>query len=1022
MKLLLAIALLVLVLVLVLVPVQWEMSVSGSDSVQCREEERLALLHINASLSFAIHSLDGKWEGMECCRWERVTCNPTTGHVTELDLGMYFHGDDWSDYERGILVNATLFLPLHQLRSLSLYAHGIYNFTNGAGLETWSNLTKLEILDLNDNFLDGSIIYDLAGVPSLHELYLFGNNINNSLPIKGFESWSNLTKLEILDLSENNLPTSIISSLAKVSSLRALYLDFNSIGGNINFPIKELINALNLEVVSLMGSIDSGSSLDLGYCSSLKALSLADNNLNDTSSLEGLCQLKNLAELDLSNNNFSGNLSLCMGNLSSLKLVDLSDNHLEINFPSSIFERLVSLRYLSLSGNQLEGTLSMRLFFNHTNLEFLRLSTSTSNFRVEVVNLPFQLQDLQLANCILDVEPTFLYSQHKLRELDLSNSRSKGHLSDVLWFLLENNPNLITLDLHKNFFTGPLQLLFLTHEKLSELDISNNHLSEELPANISMKLPNLISLNLSKNYFHGPLPLISTNNIYILDLSFNNLTNDIQNNFPRIRPNILSILNLSFNKFYGSFTSSFNFTQAARLLINDNNISGEIPFSICNTSFNVLDLSNNELNGVLPDCIGNARQYHHVYPIMLKLSGNNLEGSLPLEICVAPNLWLLDLSDNKFSGSIPPCSNHSDLQIVDLSQNNLTGNFPLTWLNISNIYSIDIQENHLFGELPSWIGKESTLRMLQARENLFGGPIPLQICQLKYLRILDLSHNNLSGEIPSCIINMGSTADDSSSLGIVDVWITGAELNFSDDNFLLRTAYFASLDVIESKNFGLELMSKGRLDFYLKEILLIMCIIDLSSNKLVGSIPEDIGRMNSLITLNLSNNHLSGAIPNSISNLHQLESMDLSHNSLTGEIPRELTKLTSLESFSVAYNNLSGPILGVEAQFSTFDNSSYEGNPNLCGPPMSKSCVVALDTTQLSLNEMSDDRRYEGTNFLIFFCSFCLFFMVSFWCFIVVLYFKRYWRYVLFTLVDRYGDMIYVKVVLSTRKIGAART
>ena len=44
-----------------------EVCVRGSDSVQCREEERLALIHINASISFPIHSLEGKWEGKECC-------------------------------------------------------------------------------------------------------------------------------------------------------------------------------------------------------------------------------------------------------------------------------------------------------------------------------------------------------------------------------------------------------------------------------------------------------------------------------------------------------------------------------------------------------------------------------------------------------------------------------------------------------------------------------------------------------------------------------------------------------------------------------------------------------------------------------------------------------------------------------------------------------------------------------------------------------------------------------------------
>jgi hypothetical protein len=122
-----------LLALMLLILVQWEnVCVSGSnsdsESVQCREEERLALLHINASIRFPIHSLDGKWEGKECCRWDRVTCNPITGHVTQLDLGVYNDDVHWLDNFYGsILLNASMFLPLRQLRSLSLSGHRIYN-------------------------------------------------------------------------------------------------------------------------------------------------------------------------------------------------------------------------------------------------------------------------------------------------------------------------------------------------------------------------------------------------------------------------------------------------------------------------------------------------------------------------------------------------------------------------------------------------------------------------------------------------------------------------------------------------------------------------------------------------------------------------------------------------------------------------------------------------------------------------------------------------------------------------------
>ena len=92
----------------------------------------------------------------------------------------------------------------------------------------------------------------------------------------------------------------------------------------------------------------------------------------------------------------------------------------------------------------------------------------------------------------------------------------------------------------------------------------------------------------------------------------------------------------------------------------------------------------------------------------------------------------------------------------------------------------------------------------------------------------------------------------------------------------------------------------------------------------------------------MSHNQLTGSIPKTLSNLTELESLDLSHNSLSGEIPPQLIELNFLAVFSVAYNNLSGRTLDRKAQFGTFDASSYEGNPFLCGLPSEKDCTQKI--------------------------------------------------------------------------------
>ena len=60
-------------------------------------------------------------------------------------------------------------------------------------------MTKLEILDLSVNQLEGSIMYDLAGVPSLRTLDLSYNYINDSLAING-------NKIKLINDLFNELP------------------------------------------------------------------------------------------------------------------------------------------------------------------------------------------------------------------------------------------------------------------------------------------------------------------------------------------------------------------------------------------------------------------------------------------------------------------------------------------------------------------------------------------------------------------------------------------------------------------------------------------------------------------------------------------------------------------------------------------------------------------------------------------------------------------------------------------------
>lgn len=85
--------------------------------------------------------------------------------------------------------------------------------------------------------------------------------------------------------------------------------------------------------------------------------------------------------------------------------------------------------------------------------------------------------------------------------------------------------------------------------------------------------------------------------------------------------------------------------------------------------------------------------------------------------------------------------------------------------------------------------------------------------------------------------------------------------------------------------------------------------LQLSQNNLYGAIPEGIGNLTSLVSLNISFDFLTGPIPRSIGQLERLRVLALQFLLLQGRIPDEIGNLTSLELLQLTHNALTGSVI-----------------------------------------------------------------------------------------------------------------
>ncbi|KAJ1256929.1 hypothetical protein BS78_K259100 [Paspalum vaginatum] len=587
-----------------------------------------------------------------------------------------------------------------------------------------------------------------------------------------------------------------------------------------------------------------------------------------------------ITDVSLSSRSLQGPISPSLGNLTGLLRLNLSNNMLYGGLPLELLSSS-SILVLDVSFNQLDGDMG-------------------------------------------DLAPR----RQPLQVLNISSNLFTGQFTSTTW---RGMVNLVTLNASNNSFTGkmPAHLCNIS-PSLAVLEVSYNQLSSTVPKALG-NCSALRVLSAGHNYLTGSLPdeLSGATSLEHLSLR-NNELNGVLDGSPIMNLRNLATLDLGGNNLTGNIPDSIaQLKKLEELRLDHNSMSGELPSSLGScTNLIVIDLKINNFNGELAKV--NFSTLHNLE--ILDLLFNNFTGTIPESIYSCTNLIALRLSANSLlHGQLSPRI-HSlrSLTFLSLAYNNLTNitntvqilkscknltalligsNFINETMpdddsidGFENLVALDIGGCQLSRKIPLWISKLANLQVLILHGNLLSGPIPTWINTLNYLSYLDISNNNLTGEIPTAIM----LASDKTAT-----------------HFNPRIFDLPVYDNNPSRQYRI--------------LVTVPKMLDLSSNKLTGVIPPQIGQVKSLVSLNISFNNLTGPIPPSFSNLANLQVLDLSNNNITGEVPDALENLHFLSKFNVSNNDLEGSI-PTGGQFGTFQNSSFGGKPKLCGSILGRRC------------------------------------------------------------------------------------
>eukprot|EP01043_Picozoa_sp_COSAG02_P000144 COSAG02_NODE_2_length_75708_cov_87.013953_47_plen_1465_part_00 len=761
-------------------------------------------------------------------------------------------------------------------------------------VDSFTSLVRLE-LDSNELTGFGSGLVDAPS--TLHVV----NLADNDFEMTGAEAFERLSQVGS-DGGANSW-----------SSIRELTISGNDITGALpDLDRFQHLTKLLVRDTKLEGALPRWAGLSWGDLSQLQVLDLSQNDFEGElpEQLSGMTQLE---ELVLSNNDFTGQLPDVKG-LPNLRVLQVDYNDLEGSIPDPCPNGASSppcasnLEEINLCCNDFEGELPaglehlthvQKLHAQQNRLEGMVAATLSNKQDLAELDISYNFISASVADLIDAID-----NRGYIYEMDLSHNQLTGELganlaeftrAGNLWF----NHNAITGALPH---VGPDQngdngiTLVLT------LDVSNNAMSGDLP-DLSA-LTHCRTLKIEDNRFTGTLDNMPAGLRYLeaernqlssigqlpssitsIDIDGNQFANTIDDLGLGSTLVSLTTLSMARNLFTGQLSAIGQLPAIVRLSANDNQLTGGITLQGGQAhNLNRIELQNNNLSGRMSNnpfwC--QDRDYASSKDLYLDLSGNSFAGPFPS--CISAPNWMpgssltLKLADNELTANVNEPFFHSSAVVVPY----------ISYLDYSN-------NGDMTGDPLTWI------------ERLGSGHTE----QSKMVRTLMMANNQIEADFSE-----------------FEPWLPNT-MEYLD---ISGNGMTGSIGSPESVSGGI-----GRL-VYLRRF-------DARNNRLTGTLDpiQNLIRhaetnMVPRLDLLLSDNEIGGSmdwIRNNFENSH-IEMLDLSNNNIGGNMPFHMY-LLPVSRLKLANNRFTGlipqllPLCKIEPTLEGIEEEvdAYAGNPDL---------------------------------------------------------------------------------------------